>query len=55
MTDASSATTTGTVTIEWVVGSNPDDLDTYAWSVRCDPAIPDELVSGLLAEVIKVY
>jgi hypothetical protein len=46
---------TGRITIEWTVGWNPEDLDTYKWSVRCDPPIPDELVSGLLAEVIKVY
>ena len=55
MTDAVSAPQTGTITIEWVVGSNPNDIDTYGWSVRCDPPIPDELVSGLLTEVVKVY
>jgi hypothetical protein len=55
MTDAVSAPPTGTITIEWAVGSDPNDFDTYAWSVRCEPPIPDELVSGLLTEVVKVY
>ena len=45
----------GTITIEWVIGWDPNDLDTYAWSVRCNPPLPDELAAGLLGEVIKVY
>jgi hypothetical protein len=45
----------GTISIEWTVGSDPDDAETYAWSVRCDPPIPDQLVSEILAEIVKVY
>jgi hypothetical protein len=48
-------TTNGTIIIEWTVGSDPSDFDTYGWSVRCDPPIPDELVAGILVEVTKVY
>lgn len=45
----------GVIRIEWAVGHDPDDVDTYAWRVLCDPPISDELVAELLAEVVKVY
>ena len=42
--------TTGNIVIEWTVGHDPNDLDTYAWKVTCEPTSPDEMIAGLLAE-----
>ncbi len=46
---------TGKITIEWSLGHEPNDFDTYAWRVTCDPELPDEAVAGILAEVLKAY
>jgi hypothetical protein len=45
----------GRIVIDWVVGHDPDDFDTYGWRLQCDPKLPDEVVVALLAEVLKVY
>ena len=45
----------GTIVIEWVIGHDPTDFDTYGWRVTCEPTLPDEMVAALLAEVLKVY
>jgi hypothetical protein len=45
----------GKIVIDWTMGHDPDDFDTYAWQVTCDPKLPDEVVGGLLSEVLKVY
>ncbi len=29
----------GQIVIEWVVGHDPSDYDTYDWKVTCDPKI----------------
>jgi hypothetical protein len=44
---------TGTIMMEWTAGADPDDVASYAWSVQCEPSLPDELVASLLAEVVK--
>lgn len=46
---------TGKITIEWSLGHEPNDFDTYAWRVTCYPQLPDEAVAGILAEVLKAY
>ena len=43
------------ITIECMLGHDPDNFDTYAWKVTCEPTLPDELVAGILGEVLKVY
>jgi hypothetical protein len=45
----------GKIVIEWVIGSDPNDFDTYGWGVKCEPPVSDELVAGILAEVLRVY
>jgi hypothetical protein len=55
MTDSAEQPKTGTITIEWVIGSDPLDATTYGWQLRADPVLPDPLVVGLLAEISKVY
>jgi len=45
----------GTITIEWVVGSDPSDFDTYGWRITCEPKVSDDLVTGVLGEVLRVY
>jgi hypothetical protein len=45
----------GEIRITWARGHDPDDFDTYAWGVQCAPLLPDEVVEGILAEVLKVY
>jgi hypothetical protein len=45
----------GVIRIEWTIGSDPSDYDTYSWSVTCEPEIPDEVVDGILTEVLRVY
>jgi len=43
----------GTISIEWALGSDPDNAETYSWSVRCVPPIPDQLVSEILEEIAR--
>ena len=40
------------IVIEWIAGSDPRNVETYAWHVRCDPPIPEELVSDILADIV---
>jgi hypothetical protein len=46
---------TGIIQIEWVEGHDPADFDTYGWKVTCEPTVDDDLVVGILNEVLKVY
>jgi hypothetical protein len=55
MDEAVQPSDAGTITIEWAAGSDPEDASTYAWRIRAEPALPDELVAGLLAEIGKMY
>lgn len=45
----------GEIRITWTRGHDPKDFDTYAWGVQCAPSLPDEVVAGILSEVLKVY
>jgi len=45
----------GTITVEWSAGDDPNNIETYSWSIRCDPPIPDQLTSDILADVVRVY
>jgi hypothetical protein len=55
MTDFADLPPNGTIVIEWAKGHDPNKFDTYAWGVKCDPLLPDEVVSGILSEVLRVY
>jgi hypothetical protein len=55
MTDSAEQPKTGTITIDWVVGSDPSDATTYGWQLRVEPPLPDDLLVGLLTEIRKVY
>ncbi len=45
----------GAIVIQWTAGEDADDPGTYAWEVRCEPPLSDELVSAILAEIAAVY
>lgn len=45
----------GVITIEWAMGADPEDFESYSWSVRPDPPVADELVAGILADILAVY
>ena len=45
----------GKITIQWKRGHEAGDPDTYAWEIKCEPQIPDEIAAAILAEILKVY
>lgn len=43
----------GVISIEWTVGANAHDAGTYAWTIKCEPPLSDEIVGALLREIDK--